>query len=77
MAKNPTFHSRTEQIKIKHHFIRELIADGEVALVFVGTSEQKADILTKYLTTAKHEFFKEGMGVHNLNQWGVLTTDSK
>ncbi len=54
LAKNPVYHSRTKHIEIKHHFIRELIAKGEVKLENCRTEEQLADLMTKSLPLKKH-----------------------
>ncbi|CAN0925175.1 Retrovirus-related Pol polyprotein from transposon TNT 1-94 [Linum grandiflorum] len=37
MTKNPVYHSRTKHISIKHHFIRELVANKEIELLFIET----------------------------------------
>ncbi|GKC91861.1 retrovirus-related pol polyprotein from transposon TNT 1-94 [Tanacetum coccineum] len=55
LAKNPVFHNRTKHIDIKHHFIRELMAKGEVKIVSCRSEEQLADIMTKSLPYSKHE----------------------
>ncbi|GKE14929.1 retrovirus-related pol polyprotein from transposon TNT 1-94 [Tanacetum coccineum] len=37
LARNPIYHGRTKHVEIKHHFIRELIARGEVNLKSQGS----------------------------------------
>lgn len=49
LAKNPSHHQRTKHIDIRHHFIRELIASGEISVCFVPSSDNLADALTKPL----------------------------
>lgn len=51
LAKNDTFHQRTKHIDIRHHFIRECIADKKVTMTYVPTEHQEADILTKALSS--------------------------
>lgn len=63
MAKNPVFHSRTRHINIKHHFIRSVIEDGDVQLVFCNSQEQLADIFTKALPRGRFQQLREAMGV--------------
>ncbi|GKC62787.1 copia protein, partial [Tanacetum coccineum] len=46
---NPVQHSRTKQINIHHHFIKEHVEKGTIELYFVGTKYQLADLFTKSL----------------------------
>jgi hypothetical protein len=54
IASNSVQHDRTKHIDIRHHFIRDHIKRGDVALQWVSTKDQEADILTK--TLGKHPF---------------------
>lgn len=65
MTKNPIFHSRTKHIELRHHFIRDLVQDGEVFLKFINTNEQVADIFTKSVSTEKFTKFKGNLGITN------------
>ena len=49
LANNPVQHSRTKHIDIRHHFLRDHEAKGDIALCHVGTEKQLADIFTKPL----------------------------
>ncbi|WVZ75656.1 LOW QUALITY PROTEIN: hypothetical protein U9M48_023691 [Paspalum notatum var. saurae] len=49
LTNNPVQHSRTKHIDIRHHFIRDHVAKGDIFLRNVGTKEQLADIFTKPL----------------------------
>ena len=49
LAKNPINHSQSKYINIKHHFIRETIAEGIVWLEHVASGDMAADFLTKPL----------------------------
>ena len=53
MSKNPVFHSRTKHIELRHHFIRDLVNDGEIQLEFISTNDQMADIFTKGTSSNK------------------------
>jgi DNA anti-recombination protein RmuC len=55
ISKNPVQHSRTNHIDIRHHFIRDLVVSREVALMFIPTENQLADILTKPLDRSRFE----------------------
>jgi hypothetical protein len=49
LANNPVNHSRTKHIDIRHHFLRDHEAKGDIALSHVSTGKQLDDILTKPL----------------------------
>ena len=67
MAKNPVYHSRTKHIAIKHHFIRDAIEDEEIEIQYLKTEDQVADIFTKALPRNKFQYFRELLGVQNMN----------
>lgn len=47
LAKNPVMHRRTKHIDVRYHYLRDLTNQEVVKLVFCGTAEQIADIMTK------------------------------
>jgi hypothetical protein len=49
IANNSVQHSRTEHIDIRHHFLRDHVAKGDIVLCGVRFEEQLADIFTKPL----------------------------
>ena len=49
IAHNDIDHDRTKHIDIKYYYIRELITNGSVAVTWVSTDRQTADIFTKPL----------------------------
>ena len=49
IAKNPVQHSRTKHIDIRHHFLCDHEAKGDISLQGVRSEEQLADIFTKPL----------------------------
>ena len=50
ISKNPMQHSRTKNIDIRHHFLRDHVQKGDITLEFVSTKDQLADIFTKPLS---------------------------
>ncbi|KAL8145756.1 hypothetical protein AgCh_003778 [Apium graveolens] len=66
LVKNPMFHGRSKHIDIRYHFIREYIERGEIIVQHVSTVNQKANILTKALTTVKFERMRRLLGVQEL-----------
>jgi hypothetical protein len=49
LGNNPVQHSRTKHIDIRHHFLRDHEAKGDIALRHVSTERQPVDIFTKPL----------------------------
>ena len=49
ITNNPVQHSRTKHIDIRHHFLRDHEAKGDISLQGVRSEEQLADIFTKPL----------------------------
>ena len=47
ISKNPVMHSKTRNIPIKYHFLREQVLEQKVKLEYVPSKEQVADIFTK------------------------------
>lgn len=62
------FHGRSKHIDKHFHFIRECVEWGEVILKHVSNHEQRADVLTKALTTIKFEKLQKLLGVENLTR---------
>lgn len=55
IAKKPEHKGRTRHIHVSHHYIRELIADGDVDARWISSKENVADILTKPVVRVVHE----------------------
>src|SRR4051812_25475157 len=53
ISRNPVLHSNTKHIEIHHHFIRDHIKRGEIAIIYVKTQEQLAGIFTNPLDEAR------------------------
>ena len=49
MTQNSVYHARTKHIDVRFHRMRELVEEGEVALMKVNTKENQVDALTKAL----------------------------
>jgi hypothetical protein len=80
--------SRFRHIKIKYHYIRQLISEGWCKLVKISTKAQVADMATKILPTATVKYFSNivlGISVNQslnaydsspFNDWGVVSEPS-
>eukprot|EP00253_Pinus_taeda_P010058 PITA_10058 len=63
ISKNPVMHSKTKQIPIKYHFLREQVLEQKVKLEYVPSKEQVVDILTKPLPREMIEYLRQKLGV--------------
>ncbi|QRW17437.1 Retrovirus-related Pol polyprotein from transposon TNT 1-94 [Rhizoctonia solani] len=63
LARNPSNHQNTKHIRIKHHFICEMISLRELELRYIPTDEQIANVLTKPLGRLKFPGFVSGLGM--------------
>nr|GEU41097.1 retrovirus-related Pol polyprotein from transposon TNT 1-94 [Tanacetum cinerariifolium] len=64
---NPVQHSRTKQIAVRYHFIKEHIEKGTIELYFVKTDYQLADIFTKALPTDRFNYLVRRLGMRSLS----------
>ena len=55
ISNNHAVGNRTKHIDIRTHYVRNLIQDGVVRVIFVPTSENDADIFTKNTTEVLFE----------------------
>jgi hypothetical protein len=66
LSKNPVMHRRTKHIDVRYHYLRDLSNQGVVKLVFCGTQEQIADIMTKPLKLDQFVKLRRLLGVQPL-----------
>jgi hypothetical protein len=53
LAKNPIFHERSKHIRVRYHFIRGCLKEGNFKACYINTRDQLADLLTKLLGRIK------------------------
>ncbi|GJX74919.1 retrovirus-related pol polyprotein from transposon TNT 1-94 [Tanacetum coccineum] len=53
LAKNLVFHGRTKHIKIRYHYIRELVSEGTLSLKKILGAKNLVDMLIMVVTTEK------------------------
>ena len=63
LSKNPIQHSRTKHIEIRHHFLRDHVQKGDIALEFISTEKQLADIFTKPLCEEQFSKIRHELGM--------------
>ena len=66
ISKNPVMHTKTINIPIKYHFLREHVNDKFVKLDYVPTKEQIADMFTKPLPKDAFEYLTHRLGVQQI-----------
>ncbi|GKA63755.1 retrovirus-related pol polyprotein from transposon TNT 1-94 [Tanacetum coccineum] len=64
---NNVQHSRSKDIDVRHHFIKEQVENGVVELYFVRTEYQLADIFTKPLAQERLEFLINKLGMRSMS----------
>jgi hypothetical protein len=65
LAHNPVFHGRVKHIKVRHHFLRDLVEKGEIEMKFIDTERWLADIFTKPLDSSHFASLRGELGVCN------------
>ena len=53
LTKDQMFHERTKHIDVRYHFVRDVVARGDVVVEKVSTHDNPADMLTKSLPLSK------------------------
>ena len=73
ISNNLVMHTKTKNIAIKYHYLRELVKDKTMRMEYVKTKEQMADIVTKALPREPHEYLRSQLGVLPLSKatWRV------
>ena len=66
IAKNPIHHDRPEHVEIDQYFIKEKIEEGIIKMLYVPTSLQTADILTKALPRKVFDDLSSKLGLINI-----------
>jgi hypothetical protein len=65
LAQNPIGHSRSKQIDIRYHFLRELVERGVIKTKYTPTASMIADGLTKPLGRTPLELSLDKLGLHS------------
>ena len=59
LASNAVSNSNSKHIDVRHHFLRELVTNGEIVVIHVKSEYQHADFLTKALGTNAFRFHRD------------------
>ena len=63
ISKNPVQDSKTKHIEIRYHFIRDLVERKVVALEYIPTEHQNAEIFIKPLDRSNFKSLRQVIGV--------------
>jgi len=63
LTRDHQYHARTKHIDVRYHFIRWVIEQGSLRLIYCPTDDMVADALTKALPSAKVKHFAAGLGL--------------
>lgn len=66
LTSHPVHHQRTKHIDIRHHFIRNHLAEGTFDLQSARTDDMFADMFTKNLERLKFKGFVKDIGLHEV-----------
>ena len=72
LTENPVFHGKSKHIRIKYHFIRDLVKKGEVVIKHCKPQEQIGDIFTKPLRPDIFKELKNKLGMRKSLAYGGL-----
>ena len=63
LTRDHQYHARTKHIDIRFHFIRWVVEDKKIKLVYCPTEDMVADVLTKALPSPKVKHFASALGL--------------
>ena len=63
LSKNASFHSRSKDIDIRYHWIRDVLNSKQMQIEKVHTDDNGADMLTKVVTREKLEICRRLAGM--------------
>ena len=67
-----SLHQRSKHIELHMHFIRNLVHDHVIEVLYCPTDDQVADIFTKSLTEAKFSKLRSMLGVQDVSLRGDM-----
>ncbi|KAF2347387.1 Reverse transcriptase RNA-dependent DNA polymerase [Trinorchestia longiramus] len=69
LAQNPKYHGRSKHIDIKFHYVRDLVRNKEIDLLYCPSNDMLADIFTKGLSAEKFSRLISKLGVVSFEKY--------
>jgi hypothetical protein len=66
LAKNPAYHSKTNNNDVQYHFVRDMVESNKLLLEKVDTLENITESLTKSVSVVKLSWCREAIGIVSL-----------
>jgi hypothetical protein len=63
LTEDHVWHARVKHIRVKYHYVRELVANSEVAIRRVRSADNWADIFTKPLNRTDYVRLRHSLGL--------------
>lgn len=54
---------RSKHIDVRHHFVKDLVMEGNIKMIYVSSDCNYADLMTKSLSIVKFEFFRDSLNI--------------
>jgi hypothetical protein len=70
LSEDHVWHSHTKHIRVKYHYIHELVLTGDATITHVGSKDNTADILTKPLVRSDFQRLRHCLGLQAMNVTG-------
>ena len=68
LSRNPVMHGKSKHIDVRFHFLRNLVNEGALQLVYCGTQQQIADVFTKPIKLEAFLEFRKKLGVCDMSE---------
>ncbi|KAL5706233.1 hypothetical protein ACHQM5_024431 [Ranunculus cassubicifolius] len=64
LASNPIYHARTKHLEVDYHYVRDKVVRKELAVQYICTEDQIADVFTKGLSSVRFKNLTHKLMVH-------------
>ena len=61
LANNPLSSSNSKHIDVRHHFLREMVSEKKIRVVYLKSADQHADMMTKALPAGSFIYHRNAL----------------